>query len=57
MMNIYDGVVALDSKGQASVTLPEYFQALNSDFRYQLTAIAAPGAEPLYCGGNLWQPL
>jgi hypothetical protein len=43
MMNIYDGVVALESKGQASVTLPEYFQALNSDFPYQLTAIAAPG--------------
>jgi hypothetical protein len=43
MMNIYDGVVALDSKGQASLTLPEYFQALNNDFRYQLTAIADRG--------------
>ena len=43
MMNIYNGVVVLDSKGEASVNLPEYFQALNSDFRYQLTAMGAPG--------------
>jgi hypothetical protein len=43
MMNIYNGVVVLDSKGEASVDLPEYFQALNSDFRYQLTAIGVPG--------------
>jgi len=43
MMNIYNGVVMLDAKGEASVNLPEYFQALNSDFRYQLTAIGAPG--------------
>ena len=43
MMNIYNGVVVLDSKGEASVNLPEYFQALNSDFRYQLTAIGTPG--------------
>jgi hypothetical protein len=43
MMNIYNGVIVLDSKGEASVTLPDYFQALNSDFRYQLTAIGAPG--------------
>jgi hypothetical protein len=43
MMNIYNGIVALDSKGEAAVSLPDYFQALNSDFRYQLTAIGAPG--------------
>ncbi len=43
MMNIYNGVVVLDSKGEASVKLPDYFQALNNDFRYQLTAIGAPG--------------
>jgi hypothetical protein len=41
MMNIYNGVVILDSKGK--LDLPDYFQALNSDFRYQLTAIGAPG--------------
>ncbi len=43
MMNIYNGVVVLDSKGEASVNLPDYFEALNSDYRYQLTAIGAPG--------------
>jgi hypothetical protein len=43
MMNIYNGLVVLDTKGESSVTLPDYFQALNSDFRYQLTAIGAPG--------------
>lgn len=43
MMNIYTGVVKLDAKGAAWVSLPEYFEALNRDFRYQLTAIGAPG--------------
>jgi hypothetical protein len=43
MMNIYNGIVMLDSKGEATVEMPEYFQALNSDFRYQLTAMGAPG--------------
>ncbi|MGC2474320.1 MAG: hypothetical protein WA485_08290 [Candidatus Sulfotelmatobacter sp.] len=43
MMNIYNGVVLLDDKGEASVKLPDYFEALNSDYRYQLTAIGAPG--------------
>jgi trimeric autotransporter adhesin len=43
MMNLYNGVVVLDANGEAFVKLPEYFQALNSDFRYQLTAIGAPG--------------
>jgi hypothetical protein len=43
MMNIYNGITALDQNGEAVVTLPEWFQALNRDFRYQLTAIGAPG--------------
>src|SRR5580704_317005 len=43
MMNIYNGVAVLDAAGEASVSLPDYFQALNSDFRYQLTPIGAPG--------------
>lgn len=44
MKNIYDGTVKLDNKGEAVVSMPEYFSALNQDFRYQLTAIgkAAP---------------
>ena len=43
MKNIYDGTVALDAQGAATVRLPAYFEALNRDFRYQLTAVGAPG--------------
>lgn len=39
MKNIYDGVTSLDAKGEAVVALPSYFEALNIDFRYQLTTI------------------
>ena len=37
--SIYDGTVTTDSQGNATVQLPEWFEALNTDFRYQLTAI------------------
>ena len=37
MKNIYDGVAVFDSAGEVIVTLPEWFEALNGDFRYQLT--------------------
>jgi len=43
MKNVYDGNVILDAAGQATVELPAYFEALNRDFRYQLTGIGAPG--------------
>jgi hypothetical protein len=43
MKNVYDGVVALDDKGEAEIELPDWFGALNKDFRYQFTAIGAPG--------------
>jgi hypothetical protein len=39
MKNIYDGVVTTDVDGGAVVTLPDWFEALNRDFRYQLTVI------------------
>jgi hypothetical protein len=39
MMNIYNGNVITDENGDAVVTLPDYFAALNRDFRYQLTVI------------------
>jgi hypothetical protein len=42
MMNVYNGSVVLGRRGKATVELPEWFEALNSDFRYQLTAIAKP---------------
>jgi hypothetical protein len=43
MMNIYNGVIRLDANGEAWVDMPNWFQALNRDFRYQLTSIGAPG--------------
>jgi len=42
MKNIYDGVTTLDTSGTATITLPDWFEALNRDFRYQLTAIGTP---------------
>jgi hypothetical protein len=42
MKNVYDGVVTLDPNGQAWIGLPDYFETLNRDFRYQLTAIGGP---------------
>src|SRR5204862_4431709 len=42
MKNIYDGTVTLDEKGEAVVPMPDYFSALNQDFRYQLTSSGAP---------------
>jgi hypothetical protein len=41
MKNIYDGVADLDADGRADVVLPDWFEALNRGFRYQLTAIGA----------------
>jgi hypothetical protein len=43
MKNVYDGVVVLDANGEAWVELPAWFEALNEDFRYQLTPIGTPG--------------
>ena len=42
MKNIYDGVAVLDANGSARIQLPEWFEALNESFRYQLTALGAP---------------
>lgn len=39
MMNIYNGNIRTDDAGDATVLLPDYFKALNMDFRYQLTVI------------------
>jgi hypothetical protein len=44
MKNIYDGVVTTDAAGLATVELPAWFEALNREFRYQLTVI----------GGGSW---
>jgi hypothetical protein len=42
MKNVYDGVVVLDAKGEAVVVLAAWLEALNKEFRYQLTPMGAP---------------
>lgn len=39
MMNVYNGNITTDANGEATVELPDYFNALNKDYRYQLTVI------------------
>ena len=39
MMNIYTGNVITDAQGDATVSLPDWFEAENTDFRYQLTVV------------------
>jgi hypothetical protein len=39
MINIYSGNVVTDDQGKGVVQLPTWFQALNEDFRYQLTVV------------------
>ena len=39
MMNVYNGNVVTDGEGMATVTLPAWFEAVNKEFRYQLTVI------------------
>jgi trimeric autotransporter adhesin len=51
MMNIYNGVVTLSKHGDAVVKLPEWFDALNRDFRYQLTCIG--GFAPVYVASEV----
>lgn len=45
MKNIYDGEVELDERGEAEITLPDWFEALNERFRYQLTPLGRPAPD------------
>jgi hypothetical protein len=51
MMNIYNGVATLSRHGDAVVKLPDWFDALNRDFRYQLTCIG--GFAPVYIASEV----
>jgi hypothetical protein len=51
MKNLYDGVVTLDASGQAEVSLPAWFAALNTDVRYQLCCLG--GHAPVYIAQKL----
>jgi hypothetical protein len=47
MMNVYNGNVITDAEGFATVQLPKWFQALNKDFRYQLTVVGSSFAQAI----------
>ncbi|WP_205529480.1 collagen-like protein [Taibaiella koreensis] len=58
MMNVYNGNVTTDASGYVTVTLPDYFEALNKDFRYQLTVIGGTFAQAIISkkvSGNKFQ--
>ncbi len=38
-MNAYSGNVVTDANGYATIALPDYFESINRDFRYQLTVV------------------
>ncbi len=41
LLNMYSGTAILDDRGSAVMELPSWFEALNGEVRYQLTAIGA----------------
>ncbi len=41
VINFYSGNIVTDANGKATVQLPDYFEAINKDFRYQLTVIGS----------------
>jgi hypothetical protein len=45
MMNVYDGIVQPEDDHTAQVELPQWFEALNRDCRYQVVAIGASDPE------------
>jgi hypothetical protein len=46
VLDVYSGNATLNQDGQAWVQFPDWFEAINTDFRYQLTPIGA--FAPLY---------
>ncbi len=53
MKNVYDGIAVCDSKGEAWVPMPNWFEALNGQFRYQLTCVG--GYSPVFVSRKLEQ--
>ena len=49
VINFYSGNVTTDASGKATVSLPDYFEAINKDFRYQLNC------DRYFCPGNYQQ--
>jgi hypothetical protein len=46
MMNVYNGNAVFDATGEVEVELPDWFEGLNREFRYQLTCVG--GFAPVY---------
>ncbi|MCW5934961.1 MAG: hypothetical protein KIT45_11815 [Fimbriimonadia bacterium] len=44
-LNAYSGNVVTDAQGYATVHLPDYFESVNREFRYQLTIVDGAGEE------------
>jgi hypothetical protein len=42
MKNLYDGLTTCDDRGEATVSVPEWFETLNTEICYQITAIGTP---------------
>ncbi|TAE48058.1 MAG: hypothetical protein EAZ89_16045 [Bacteroidetes bacterium] len=42
VLNLYRGMAVLDSQGRATVQLPVYFEAINTEITYQLTPVGSP---------------
>lgn len=42
VLNVYRGTIEFDANGEAIVTLPNYFEAININFSYQLTPVGSP---------------
>jgi hypothetical protein len=58
MMNVYNGNIVTDASGYVTVTLPDYFESLNKDFRYQLTVVGGTFAQAIVSkkvAGNKFQ--
>ena len=47
VLNSYSGNATTNSSGKITVTLPEYFEAINKDFRYQLTVVGGSFAQAI----------
>jgi hypothetical protein len=41
VLNLYSGNAVLDDSGEAVVQLPDWFEVINKDFRYQLTNVGS----------------
>lgn len=51
MKNLYDGIAIVGADGTVRIQLPDYFQALNENFRYRLTTVG--GFAPVFVASEV----